>query len=517
VPKALKAPFPWFGGKRKIAGLVWGRLGDPDNYVEPFMGSCAVLLMRPTPPRIETVNDIDCYVSNFFRATQHDPEKVAEYADYPVVENCLHARHRWLVLSEHAAEFRKRMRTDPDYYDAKVAGWWCWGLCCWIGAGWSVAPEDGPGHGPHGGSGERLPSLPGSGGQAGVHARGEADVPAAKDLQSKARIGGDNKGSVGKGVHAGGPGGQLPAIGRGGDGRGPGSGMKGVHQDLPDEHAGGGPSEKLPKLAGGGRTGDRAYGGSGVHQDSVPDSHRPQLADAYAAGRGVHAGPQGGGLSEQRPDLGGIYGYSGRHVHSQEGNAGPQGGGLSQQVPNIGTGGHGDGTQGVHRTTGGGTCAARRAWLLDWFGRLRDRLRCTRVCCGSWERVCSSESVTTRLGTTGIFFDCPYRIRLKDGTQNRTAGIYGSDGGKCVVDDVIAYCVERGSDPRMRIAACCYEGEGYEVLADHGWDVVAYKASGGYGNRSKKGKDNAARERIWFSPFCHKERTLFDGVNDGRD
>ena len=25
---------------------------------------------------------------------------------------------------------------DPDYYDAKIAGWWCWGLCCWIGSGW---------------------------------------------------------------------------------------------------------------------------------------------------------------------------------------------------------------------------------------------------------------------------------------------------------------------------------------------------------------------------------------------
>lgn len=40
--------------------MIWERLGDPVNYVEPFAGSLAVLLARPTEPRIETVNDLDC-------------------------------------------------------------------------------------------------------------------------------------------------------------------------------------------------------------------------------------------------------------------------------------------------------------------------------------------------------------------------------------------------------------------------------------------------------------------------
>jgi hypothetical protein len=127
----------YFGGKSKVAPLVWARLGDVDNYVEPFFGSGAVLLTRPHPPRIETVNDLDCYVANFWRATQHDPEAVAEYADWPVNEIDLHARHRWLVGIDppspwtdtpylHAmagpgkwararAEFRERMRADPDH------------------------------------------------------------------------------------------------------------------------------------------------------------------------------------------------------------------------------------------------------------------------------------------------------------------------------------------------------------------------------------------------------------------
>jgi hypothetical protein len=31
---------------------------------------------------------------------------------------------------------------------------------------------------------------------------------------------------------------------------------------------------------------------------------------------------------------------------------------------------------------------------------------------------------------------------------------------------------------------------------------MAWKAAGGYGNRSEKGRENAGRERLWFSPHC---------------
>ena len=128
-----KPPFPWFGGKSRVAEIVWQRFGDVPNYVEPFFGSGAVLLLRPHPPGIETINDIDCYVANFWRAVQTDPDAVAEYADWPVNEADCHARHKWLL---HQADFRERLRTEPDYYDAKIAGWWVWGQCQWIGCGW---------------------------------------------------------------------------------------------------------------------------------------------------------------------------------------------------------------------------------------------------------------------------------------------------------------------------------------------------------------------------------------------
>ena len=130
----LKAPFPWFGGKSRVADIVWDRFGDVANYVEPFFGSGAVLLARPHPPRIETVNDLDCMVANFWRAVQADPETVAQWCDWPVNEADLHARHLWLVQGLPA--HRERMMTDPDYFDAKIAGWWVWGICQWIGSGW---------------------------------------------------------------------------------------------------------------------------------------------------------------------------------------------------------------------------------------------------------------------------------------------------------------------------------------------------------------------------------------------
>lgn len=130
----LQAPFPWFGGKSRAASLIWQRLGNVPNYVEPFAGSLAVLLGRTHEAGIETVNDKDGFVSNFWRALQADPEEVARWADWPVNENDQHARHMWLV--EQRGTLTARLEGDPDYFDAKIAGWWVWGICCWIGAGW---------------------------------------------------------------------------------------------------------------------------------------------------------------------------------------------------------------------------------------------------------------------------------------------------------------------------------------------------------------------------------------------
>lgn len=134
MSEILKAPFPWFGGKSRIADMVWDRFGDVDNYIEPFAGSLAVLLSRPTEPKLETVNDLDAHLVNFWRAVSRDPDAVADHADWPVTEVDLLARHKWLMST--GIERITKLKTDPDYFDAQVAGWWVWGVCIWIGGGW---------------------------------------------------------------------------------------------------------------------------------------------------------------------------------------------------------------------------------------------------------------------------------------------------------------------------------------------------------------------------------------------
>lgn len=134
--KRLKSPFPWFGGKSSVAHLVWERFGDVPNYVEPFFGSGAVLLARPLlGKRKETVNDKDGFVANFWRALKHAPEDVARHFEHPLHENELHARHGWLVR-ECLPTLASKLEGNPDWFDAKVAGYWAWGVCNWIGSGW---------------------------------------------------------------------------------------------------------------------------------------------------------------------------------------------------------------------------------------------------------------------------------------------------------------------------------------------------------------------------------------------
>jgi len=132
--KCLLSPFPYFGGKRSIATEIWSRLGNPVQYIEPFCGSAAVLLAAPNPASLEVIGDGSGFIANFWRAVKHQAATVAEWSDYPVSHIDLGARHVWLMAQ------RQRIgeaMQDPDWPgDAKVAGWWLWGQCCWIGSGW---------------------------------------------------------------------------------------------------------------------------------------------------------------------------------------------------------------------------------------------------------------------------------------------------------------------------------------------------------------------------------------------
>lgn len=129
----LRAPFPWYGGKRRVASEVWQYLGaDAGRYVEPFAGSLGVLLGRPHVSGLEVINDIDGYVVNVWRALKHAPEETLAWADDVRAEFDLTARHLWLV-NEGAERLRTGLQTDPDWHDVQVAGWWLYGIAMWIG------------------------------------------------------------------------------------------------------------------------------------------------------------------------------------------------------------------------------------------------------------------------------------------------------------------------------------------------------------------------------------------------
>ena len=154
----LTAPFPWYGGKRRVAPTIWERLGSPDVYVEPFAGSLACLLARPggAGPR-EIVCDLDGGIANMWRALAADPEAVAYWADWPTIHQDLTARHLW--LRRWVAEHRDRLSEDPEFFDAKAAGWWLWGISLWIGGGWCATHH------------ERMPRVERNGGGVGCNAQ----------------------------------------------------------------------------------------------------------------------------------------------------------------------------------------------------------------------------------------------------------------------------------------------------------------------------------------------------------
>lgn len=422
MSEPLKAPFPYFGGKAKVASLVWNQIGDVDNFIEPFAGSLAVLLRRPVVQGVETVNDLDGLLTNFWRAVRIDPERTAEYADWPVSELDLHARHRW--LRGERERITEALRADPEWFDPKAAGWWCWGLCCWIGGGWCTD------HGLRA-DGSLKPCMPILNPAKGVN------VPAAGESIQIPRLS-----EPGVGIHA--------DAGEYTEGRRPRIGGR-SSDDAPGVLN---PKGKRPRI-GARKRGFTGLGVGYVDRETCERTSRPQLTDTFDIGRGVNA----------------------------NGSA--------------------------------GTCEDRRAWLVDWFGRLADRLRLVRVCCGHWDRVCDSPSVLTRLGTTGVFLDPPYSDQA-----GRNMKLYAKESGT-VAHEVRAWCRKWGDNPHMRIVLAGYAGEGHEELEQHGWQVHAWETAGGYANQSGGKGSNAKKERLWFSPHCKNGRTLFDdipeaaGVQDG--
>ena len=71
-----RPPFAYFGGKSILAPRIAAALPPHRHYVEPFAGSLAVLLAKP-PSLMETVNDLDGAIVNFWRVLRDRPQDLA--------------------------------------------------------------------------------------------------------------------------------------------------------------------------------------------------------------------------------------------------------------------------------------------------------------------------------------------------------------------------------------------------------------------------------------------------------
>jgi len=77
VARDRKIAFGWYGGKFSHLDWLLPLLPYSHHYCEPFGGSAAVLLNRQSSP-VETYNDADGEVVNFFRVLREQKDKLIE-------------------------------------------------------------------------------------------------------------------------------------------------------------------------------------------------------------------------------------------------------------------------------------------------------------------------------------------------------------------------------------------------------------------------------------------------------
>ncbi len=109
---AVAPPFPYYGGKTRIAERIASALPPHSHYVEVFAGSLAVLLAK-APSTVETVNDLDHELMTFWRVLREQPEDLARAcaltphsraehraALEPAADQLEVARRLWVRLSQ---------------------------------------------------------------------------------------------------------------------------------------------------------------------------------------------------------------------------------------------------------------------------------------------------------------------------------------------------------------------------------------------------------------------------------
>lgn len=87
--EVVKSILRYPGSKWRIAPWIVSQLPKHHSYLEPFAGSLAVLFNKPLS-NIETVNDLNLDVVNFFQCIREDPWRLAK-----IVEATPYSRHEY--------------------------------------------------------------------------------------------------------------------------------------------------------------------------------------------------------------------------------------------------------------------------------------------------------------------------------------------------------------------------------------------------------------------------------------
>lgn len=138
-------PMAYYGGKTRLADRIVALLPAHQHYVEPFTGSMSVLLAK-RPSRLETVNDLDGDLMNFWRMLRERPEELVRICaltphsrlehdhayEGPGPDDLERARRTWVRISQgRTGTLRKTgwryyiapagtSTSMPDYLDAYV-------------------------------------------------------------------------------------------------------------------------------------------------------------------------------------------------------------------------------------------------------------------------------------------------------------------------------------------------------------------------------------------------------------
>lgn len=76
-------PFPYIGGKRRVADKIIKRFPPHKTYVEAFAGGAQVFFHKK-PSEVEVLNDLDGEIVNFFRCCQLHDEELLRYLRFVV-------------------------------------------------------------------------------------------------------------------------------------------------------------------------------------------------------------------------------------------------------------------------------------------------------------------------------------------------------------------------------------------------------------------------------------------------